>query len=265
MKNLKIYCVTNKKLDFVSKSNYFFGWVGKEPAPKDYLTCNTQDNIFIKEKFYSELTFHYWYWKNHLKNENDTDWIGFCQKRRFWIKNEAKAKKINTNNANNFLVDNIEELPKNVESIICEPIKVNNVKKMKMIKRGIKSLIKNPSIFFDTSKQSIKFHFDMHHGHKNLEKAISVMSEKDQSEFLHYVENNISYNPHIMVISKKRILNKWFSSLFEWLFKCENIHGFDKLRGYDTQRLYAFLGERYLSYWFKKYTVYKENHWRLIE
>ena len=265
MKNLKIYCVTNKKIDFVSKSNYFFGWVGKEAAPKDYLTCNTQDNIFIKEKFYSELTFHYWYWKNQLKNENDTDWIGFCQKRRFWIKDEAKEKNINTNNANDFLVDEVEELPKNVESIICEPIKVNNVKKIKMIKRGIKSLIKDPSIFFDTSKQSVKFHFDMHHGYKNLERAISVMKEKDRSEFLHYVENNVCYNPHIMVISKKRILNKWFSSLFEWLFECENVHGFDKLKGYDTQRLYAFLGERYLSYWFKKYTVYKENHWRLIE
>ena len=265
MKNLKIYCVTNKKLDFVSKSNYFFGWVGKEPAPKNYLTCNTQDNIFIKEKFYSELTFHYWYWKNQLKNENDNDWIGFCQKRRFWIKDEAKKKNINTNNANDFLVDEVEELPKNVESIICEPIKVNNVKKIKMIKRGIKSLIKDPSIFFDTSKQSVKFHFDMHHGYKNLEKAITVMCEKDRLEFLNYVENNISYNPHIMVISKKKILNKWFSSLFEWLFECENVHGFDKLKGYDTQRLYAFLGERYLSFWFKKYTIYKENHWRLIE
>ena len=265
MKNLKIYCVTNKKINFVSKSNYFFGWVGKEPAPKDYLTCNTQDNIFIKEKFYSELTFHYWYWKNQLKNENDTDWIGFCQKRRFWIKDEAKEKNINTSNANDFLVDGVEELPKNVESIICEAIKVNNVKKIKMIKRGIKSLIKDPSIFFDTSKQSVKFHFDMHHGYKNLERAISVMKEKDRSEFLHYVENNVCYNPHIMVISKKRILNKWFSSLFEWLFECENVHGFDKLKGYDTQRLYAFLGERYLSFWFKKYTIYKENHWRLIE
>ena len=112
MKNLKIYCVTNKKLDFVSKSNYFFGWVGKEPAPKNYLTCNTQDNIFIKEKFYSELTFHYWYWKNQLKNENDTDWIGFCQKRRFWIKDEAKEKNINTNNANDFLVDKSKNFQK---------------------------------------------------------------------------------------------------------------------------------------------------------
>jgi len=265
MKNLKIYCVTNKKIDFISKSNYFFGWVGVDPAPKDYLTCNTQDNIFIKEKFYSELTFHYWYWKNKLKNENDNDWIGFCQKRRFWIRNEAEEKNININNANDFLIDKAEELPENVESIICKSIKVNNVKKIKMIKRGMKTLIKNPSIFFDTSKQSIKFHFDMHHGYKNLEKAISVMNDKDRLEFLDYVESNVSYNPHIMVISKKGILDKWFSSLFEWLFKCENVHGFDKLKGYDTQRLYAFLGERYLSFWFKKYTIYRENHWRLIE
>ena len=117
MENLKIYCVTNKKLDFISKSNYFFGWVGKETAPKNYLTCNTQDNIFIKEKFYSELTFHYWYWKNQLKNENDTDWIGFCQKRRFWIKDEAKEKNININNANDFLVDKVEELPKKISEV----------------------------------------------------------------------------------------------------------------------------------------------------
>ena len=265
MEKLKIYCVTNEKFDYLEKLNLNLVGVGKKKFNKNYLLCRKGINIQNKEKNYSELTFHYWYWKNQLKNENDTDWIGFCQKRRFWIKNEAKEKNINTNNANEFLVDKVEELPKNVESIICEPIRVNNVKKMKMIKRGIKSLIRNPSIFFDTSRQSIKFHFDMHHGYKNLEKAISIMSEKDRSEFLHYVENNISYNPHIMVISKKKILNEWFSSLFEWLFKCENIHGFDKLKGYDTQRLYAFLGERYLSYWFKKYTVYKENHWRLIE
>ena len=201
--NLKIYCVTNKKVSFINKPGYKLAWVGQEKKPEKYVSCNNGDNIYHKEKFYSELTFHYWYWKNLLKKENDNNWIGFCQKRRFWIKNEAKEKNINTNNANDFLIDKAEELPKNVESIICEPIKVNNVKKMKMIKRGIKSLIKNPSIFFDTSKQSIKFHFDMHHGYKNLERAISVMKEKDRSEFLHYVENNISYNPHIMVISKK--------------------------------------------------------------
>ena len=57
--------------------------------------------------------------------------------------------------------------------------------------------------------------------------------------------------------------NKNFSS--EWLSRCENEFGYDKLHGYDTQRLYAYLAERYLSYWFKKYTNYKELPWALIE
>ncbi len=125
-------------------------------------------------------------------------------------------------------MDRIDNKLTKYDSFICKPIKISGAKKIKIIKRGWRNLINDPSIIFNSKKETIALHFDMHHGHKNLEKAISVMSEKDQSEFLHYVENNISYNPHIMVISKKRILNKWFSSLFEWLFKCENIHGFDK-------------------------------------
>tara|TARA_B100000767_G_scaffold217946_1_gene205735 strand:+ start:273 stop:599 length:327 start_codon:yes stop_codon:yes gene_type:complete len=58
---------------------------------------------------------------------------------------------------------------------------------------------------------------------------------------------------------KKDILNKWFSKLFPWPEKCENQFGFNNLKGYDTKRLYAYLAERYLSFWFKKYTVYKEQ------
>ena len=92
MENLKIYCVTNKKLDFISKSNYFFGWVGKETAPKNYLTCNTQDNIFIKEKFYSELTFHYWYWKNQLKMKMTLIGLDFAIKEDFGLKMKLKRK-----------------------------------------------------------------------------------------------------------------------------------------------------------------------------
>ena len=64
---------------------------------------------------------------------------------------------------------------KDFEVILCEPIKINEVKKIKMIKRGFRSLIKNPSIFFDTKKQSIKFHFDMHHGYGNLDRAIDLL------------------------------------------------------------------------------------------
>ena len=39
------------------------------------------------------MTFHYWYWQNCLQNENK-DWIGFCQKRRFWLKKNTKVRSI---------------------------------------------------------------------------------------------------------------------------------------------------------------------------
>ena len=58
-----------------------------------------------------------------------------------------------------------------------------------MLKRGYKSLIKNPLPFFQSEKRPIKFHFDMHHGHGNLDKAINVMNEKDKLEFKKFCRN----------------------------------------------------------------------------
>ena len=80
--NLELFCVTNKRLNFLENTSYKLGWVGLEKAPDNYLKCDHGDNIFFKEKYYSELTFHFWYWKNKLDLKND-NWIGFCQKRRF--------------------------------------------------------------------------------------------------------------------------------------------------------------------------------------
>ena len=74
MPQIKFYCVTNKKVDFFKSDLFNFGWVGDGVPPKNYLTCNDKDNIFDREKFYSELTFHYWYWKNILYQENKDQW-----------------------------------------------------------------------------------------------------------------------------------------------------------------------------------------------
>ena len=63
MKNLKIYCVTNKVINFVDNTSYNIGWVGQEKPPTNYILCNSKDNIFFKEKYYLELTFQYWPWK----------------------------------------------------------------------------------------------------------------------------------------------------------------------------------------------------------
>ena len=105
----------------------------------------------------------------------------------------------------------------------------------------------------------------MHHGHNVLDKAIRKLNNKDRNQFRKFVNENTSFNPHIMFISKKKIINDWFNDLFNWLFKCEKIFGLSKLKGYDQERLYAYLAERYLSFWFRKYTNYLEWHWTFYE
>ena len=134
-----------------------------------------------------------------------------------------------------------------------------------MIKKGFSKLLKNPSIFYNIDKQSIKLHFDLHHGDGNLEKAIEQLEDRDKNEFYDYVDKRTYYNPHIMFIAKPEIHKAWFSTLFPWLERCEKVFGFQSLEGYPTKRLYAYLAERYLSYWFKKYSNYLEWPWTFYE
>ena len=258
LRNLKIFCVTNKNLNLSKNFPYKIAGVGKGIFPNHYLRADKNDNIFYKEKNYSELTFHYWFWKNKLKNFKKNNWIGFCQKRRFWIKKGINIKKICKRNLYKYLLTELPDDLNDYESIICEPIYLNRLKKMKLFKRGLNNILRNPLVFFLNSKQTIALHFDMHHGYGNLDKAIDLLGHEDREEFRAYVNNNICFNPHIMFIAKVYIAKKWFSSLFSWLFKCEKVFGLVSLQGYDTQRLYAYLAERYLSFWFKKYSKYTE-------
>tara|TARA_B100001057_G_scaffold294913_1_gene295025 strand:+ start:3129 stop:3926 length:798 start_codon:yes stop_codon:yes gene_type:complete len=264
MANLDIYCVTDKKLDFLENTFLKLVGVGSENFSEKYLRCDTKKNIYFKEKHYSELTFHYWYWKNILPNENKK-WVGFCQKRRFWLKSINDQDVISKENLNKYLLKDIDESFDNYESFICNPISLVGAKKIKIIKKGWKNLFNDPSILFQKKKQTISLHFDMHHGYKNLEKAIDLLDQENKDNFYNYVNKKTFYNPHIMCISKPEILKRWFENLFPWLERCESEFGYKNLIGYEKQRLYAYLAERYLSYWFKKYTKYKELPWGIIK
>ncbi len=264
MTKLKIFCVTNKHVPALENSNFILSGVGDFNFGDHYIQSNNKDNIIHKEKYYSELTFHYWYWKNLLKEE-DAEWIGFCQRRRLWLQEAKSIKRINYENISNYILKTPIDDWQNYDSILCEPIKVSGSKKTKMIKRGWRNLLKKPGIFFNPNLQTINFHFDMHHGHGNLIKAINVMDEIDKIDFLNFVKTENSFSPHIMFISKKNFIKEWFDTLFPWLERCEKIFGFEKLEGYDTTRLYAYLAERYLSYWFKKNTRYTYHPWKFME
>jgi hypothetical protein len=263
--NLKIYCVTDKVVKALSKTSYQIGWVGREKTPINYINCNNKDNIFFKEKYYSELTFQYWYWKNELNICQNEAWVGFCQKRRFWIKENIDPKNINEANFKENILSTKPKKWENYDAVVCKKIDVSKVKKMKIFKRGLRSIFEDPSILFDKSKCTIKLHFDMFHGHGNLKKAADLLSTEDRKDFLEYINTRTAFHPNIMFIAKKNIVNKWFDALFPWLERCEKVFGFDSLRGYDTQRLYAFLAERYLSFWFEKYTKNLEWPWIFYE
>ena len=163
VKDLKIFCVTDKPIKKIEKTNLILAAVGKNNLPDNYIKSSSGINIHFKEQYYSELTFHYWYWKNMLSKET-TDWIGFCQKRRFWVKTQNDQDKINNENYLDYLLTSPEKSWNNYSSIICNPIKTSGSKKIKIIKKGWKKLIKDPTILFNTKKETIKFHFDIYHG-----------------------------------------------------------------------------------------------------
>ena len=129
--NLDIYCVTNKKLDFLEKTPLKLVGVGNENFSNDYIKCDIKKNIYHKEKYYSELTFHYWYWKNILPNEKKK-WVGFCQKRRFWL--QSKKKISSFKQLQKYILKKPPKKWSDYESIICKPIKIDNPKKMKLLK-----------------------------------------------------------------------------------------------------------------------------------
>ena len=220
MTKVEIYCVTNVKSKHLEQLNLNLAGVGNKKFDRKYISSLGGKNIQSKERNYSELTFHYWFWKNKLKKLDKDLWIGFCQKRRFWLKSNTKIQNFQKLKKN--LILKPDKKWKKYNSIICKPIRVDNPKKMKIIKRGWRSLLKDPSVFYNSKKQTIKLHFDMHHGYDVLDKAIDKLDNKDRNQFR-------------------------------------------KFKGYDQKRLYAYLAERFLSFWFRKYTNFLEWHWTFYE
>jgi len=252
MNDAKIFCLclNNKDLNKVKDLNYIPVGLGKDHFSKDWLRDNTKENISHKNKFYGEYTFHYWFWKNIFPTINDNTWVGFCAYREFWGNKNNYSKNTKIKDLA------IAEIPKeweNYDTIVGEHFFINNLKTSKLLKHGLLSLMRNPSAII-RSKRSIRFHFDMWHGNGNLDKAIDLLDIADRDDFRNYTRKNVSFSRgNMFVCRSKKIIDSYYSSVFPWLRRCEEVFGFN-LKGYGMTRIYAFLAERYLSYWFDKYT-----------
>ena len=253
-----MYCLTTRDedLELIKSLGYLPVGLGKNIKSNGFLKDNYKDNIFKKNDFYGEYTFHYWIWKNYLDKLGE-EWIGFCQYRKFWAKIDRNIDNISFKEFNKLLVKDISDDDNMYESVIGNPLYINQFKFAKFIKKDLISIIKEPSLFFNKDKRTIKFHFDLMHGKGNLEKAISLLDHEDKKDFTDFVNSEVSFNPHNMFLCKsKKILEDYYESIFPWLKRCEKEFGFD-LKGYGLKRIYGFLAERFMSFWFKKYTKYK--------
>ena len=255
MQNISIYCLTMDPSheSKILNLNFIPVGLGEEKFSNNFLTDKKGENISFKNKFYGEYTFHYWLWKNHLDKIN-TNWIGFCQYRKFFVKQKInnELNKLTFKELNNYLLKQIDENDNlNYDCILGDLLSVNDFRFTKFVKKNILKFIKQPSLIFNKKKRNIKLHFDIFHGEGNLDKAIDVLDEKERDGFREYVEKKTNFHPHNMFICKKEYLVKYYEIIFPWLNKCEKLFGFE-LQGYGMRRIYGFLAERFLSYWFSK-------------
>ena len=268
MQNPKIYCMClhEHHLENLKKLNYIPVGLGKNHFSNQWVKDNENINISQKNPFYGEYTFYYWFWKNVLKEIDDNTWIGFAVYRYHWsnsnkFSSDEISKQINQKNFSDHILKNIPNEWADSNVILGEEIFIDNWKFSKILKHGKKIFLKNPKFFFKKNR-NIKLHFDVFHGQNILDKAIDVLNQADRNDFKDFVNQERSFNrENLFFCRSKKIMNDYFSSVFNWLFECEKIFGFD-LEGYGQKRLYAFLAERYISFWFKKYT--KPKTWPIF-
>ena len=255
MQNPKIYCMClhEHHLENLKKLNYIPVGLGKNHFSNQWVKDNENINISQKNPFYGEYTFHYWFWKNELKNLKEEEWVGFCQYRKFWTIKNFENLKLDIKTLPSVVLKEVPQEYQDCEAILGNPFYINQKKTMKFLKKGLKLIIKNPKILFNQKLRNIKFHFDLMHGENNLYKAIDLLDKDNKEDFRDYVNSMEYFHPQNMFICKsKNLLKKYYETIFPWLERCEKVFGFDNLTGYGKIRIYSFLAERFVSYWFKK-------------
>ena len=258
MNNISNFCLTLNPdhEDKIRMLSYIPVGLGDKVFSKNCLSDKLGQTISHKNPFYGEYTFHYWIWKNYLKDIK-TDWVGFCQYRKFFIKEDNFSELNNFEDLNKSVIKYIEP-NSNFDCILGIKSSVENYKLSKIIKHHFFEFLRDPTKLILKKKRNLKFHFDLFHGKGNLDAAIDLLDDKNRSDFRFFMNSKTYFNPHNMFICKVEILKEYYEVIFPWLEKCERKFGFQNLEGYGLKRIYGFLAERFLSFWFTKNYTTKE-------
>ena len=265
--NLRTYCIShkyNKSLDELKIIKIGSG-AYKKSYPSHWLNDSIgKKNISKKNSSYGSLTSIYWIWKNQINKLNKNQYIGICHYRRFWLKYNHDNKVHNKNLKKNLLTFIPKKFCK-YDAFLCSPINLQGYKFSKLIKKGKRSFIKDPTILFDKKKHTINLHSDIFHIHNGLVKACKFLNKSDRIDFWEYINKKTEFYPLSIFVIKKQFFDKLCYETFVWLKKCEKIFNTNKLKGYGEVRIFDFLAERYFSFWITKYCKHKVWPYKHIE
>ena len=202
-------------------------------------------NISHKNSNFGEYTFHYSLWKNETLIYDN--WIGFCTYRRFWTKNDFH-KIQNFTDLDKIIIKEPKKNWSNFEVVLGNPLIFKKIKNIKLIKRNPIEVLKKPSML--VKNNTLEDQFRVFHGSYYLDIALKLLPNIYRDKFISFL-NGYNLSPYNMFICKTQIFCINFEdTIFPWLFECEKIFKDKKLYGYDKQRIYGFLAERFMPFWF---------------
>ena len=248
---MKIYCISiyNENYDFFKKNNLVPVGLGNQNFNSNWLNDKGKINIYNKNENFGEYTFHYSLWKNGSLDKEDDNWTGFCTYRRFWIKKDFEIPK-KIDDLNSTILKEVPEDWKDFDTILAQPLRLGKQKIMKLFKNNMIYTLKNPKLFF--RECTIEDHFNLYHGSYFLNEAIQLLDTNIKKDFKIFLKN-YEFNPHNLFICKKHsLIKQYYEDIFKWLFNCEEKFKHFKLDSFRKKRIYGFLAERYLPFWFKK-------------
>jgi len=248
---MKIFCISiyNENYSFFKKNYLIPVGLGVNNFDKNWINDKFANDISHKNKNFGEYSFHYKLWKDLLLKDENYEWTGFCSYRRFWINKDSLPVQ-NMKELSNIILKEVPAEWGEYDCILADPIILGKQKFMKLLKNNFKYIFKKPSLLIN--RCTIKDHFYLNHGSFFLDEAIKLLNIDERYKFQSYL-NKHEFNPHNLFICKNTLLLKLFyNKIFDWLFKCEEIFKKFYLDTYGKKRIYGFLAERYLPFWFKQ-------------
>lgn len=210
---VKIFAITHKSFN-PPKSKLYIPLHAGRAQSKDlgFIGDNTGDNISIKNKYYGGLTGLYWIWKNF----NDTEYVGICSYRKFFINKNGKFP------TENDYINILSEYDIIVSRSHYETKSYSE----------LYSLVHNPKDLLA------------------LEKIIKEYYHDYYSAFLNVINGNKLHFGNIFCTSKKLLSDycKWLFEIFHKLESVLNVEGYDDYQ----KRVFSFLSEELLMVWIIK-------------